>query len=405
MHFIKTDKFKTITVRFNFKRLLEKKEITMRNLLRLNLFSSNLNYKTERELRIRTEELYGLKYSASNISSGNYSILSFEVSFISDKFTEKGNEEKGLEFLFDMLFNPNIKDKKFDAENFKLTKKFLKNKLETINDNPSNYLNKRLLEETDKDSKLAYEPEGYLEDLNKIDEAKLYKYYLDVLANDTLDIFVIGNIKPESYREYLASKLDIKPHKKSFLKHEIEFKTFRKNIKKVKEKRDISQSKLGISFKLKNLTDKERNYVGNIFSYILGGGSDSRLFKEVREKNSLCYSINSRFIGLGNILLIKSGISKDNYEKALNLIKEAFMSMNKISDDEIKRTIINLVAAHKEMLDSPRNLLGNFESHIYVNAPLIEKRIEELKEISKEDVEKFFAKIIPDCVFFLEGGE
>ena len=54
LHFIKTKKFKTITVEVNFRRKIKKEEITIRNLLKAVLLTTNKNFKTE----IRTLKRY-----------------------------------------------------------------------------------------------------------------------------------------------------------------------------------------------------------------------------------------------------------------------------------------------------------------------------------------------------------
>ena len=41
-----------------------------------------------------------------------------------------------------------------------------------------------------------------------------------------------------------------------------------------------------LGFKIDKMTDFELRYVLNVYSYILGGGPDSKLFKNVREKNT-----------------------------------------------------------------------------------------------------------------------
>ena len=57
------------------------------------------------------------------------------------------------------------------------------------------------------------------------------------------------------------------------------------------------------------------------YNFILGGDSDSLLFKNVREKNSLCYSISSSFKPLNKFLIISSGINPDSFKKAYRLIR------------------------------------------------------------------------------------
>ena len=108
LHIIKTDKFKTISVRINFKKLLEKKDITYRNLLGKILLNSNNTYKTKRDLDIETENLYGIGIGCSNSLMGNYIVTSFNANFLNEKYTEEDMNKKSIEFLLSLLFNPNI---------------------------------------------------------------------------------------------------------------------------------------------------------------------------------------------------------------------------------------------------------------------------------------------------------
>ena len=72
LHIIKTDKFKTVTVKMNFKRELDKKEISYRNMLINMLCESTAKYPTKRLMNIATEELYELCYRGMNYISGKY---------------------------------------------------------------------------------------------------------------------------------------------------------------------------------------------------------------------------------------------------------------------------------------------------------------------------------------------
>ena len=70
-------------------------------------------------------------------------------------------------------------------------------------------------------------------------------------------------------------------------------------------------------------------YVSYIYSYILGGGPDSMLFKNVREKNSLCYSINASIYSISDLMIIKSGINAKDVSKAIKIIKEQVKKIKK----------------------------------------------------------------------------
>ena len=99
LHLIKTDKFKTITVKVNLKRPIVKEEITLRNLLVNSMLESTKNYPTRRELEIETEELYDLGYRAVNMVSGKYTIFDFDITFINPMYTEDGMLDSSFKFL------------------------------------------------------------------------------------------------------------------------------------------------------------------------------------------------------------------------------------------------------------------------------------------------------------------
>ena len=89
IHLINTNKFKTVTIKINFKRKVKKSEITKRSLLSRILLESSMNYKSSRLLEIKIEELYNLSLNSSSYISGNYSVLSLSSIFLNDKYTEK----------------------------------------------------------------------------------------------------------------------------------------------------------------------------------------------------------------------------------------------------------------------------------------------------------------------------
>lgn len=407
LHIIKNDNFKTIKVKVNFKSKLKKDDITIRNMLRLILVHSTKNYPSERLLNIESENLYNLVYSSKGMISGNFSILSFEIDFLNPKYTPEYKIENYLDFLYEILFNPNISGKKFVSEEFKLIKEKLKNTIESEIENPRNYALNRLLEEMDKKASYAFNPNGYLDDLEKITEHDLYKSYEKMLKNDVVDIFIIGDISPLDIKNVFDDKFLINTIKKPVGSHFIEHKKFRSRAKIVKEVKDISQSKLYMGFKCNQMTPFEKQYVSNVYSFILGGGPDSKLFQSVREKNSLCYYISSSFKAISDLLIITSGIDKSDYRKAVNLIKKEVKNMVNGDFDEadIKKAIVTYLNSSEAILDSPSSIINNYISSEYLGFDLIDERMKKIQSVTKEMIVEFAKKVHLDTIFLLEGGD
>jgi len=402
LHIIKTDNFKTNMIKINFKKKIEKKDITYRNLLTKVLMQSSFNYKNSKELEIATEELYNLSISTSNLISGNYIITSFNSVFLNEKYTEEGMFEESLKFVFDIIFNPNAEKKEFKY--FDLAKRLVKDEIDTLKDNPKRYSQIRLLEEMDND-KLAYNPIGYLEDLENITNKELYKYYEELIKNNLIDIFIIGNIDPIKTKEFIFNNFNINTLKKQGISHYIKHKKIRKRIKTVKEKMALEQTKLCLGFKFDELTEFEKKYVLNVYCFILGGGPDSKLFKNVREKNSLCYNISCSYKPVNNIMIINAGINKEDSKKCINLIKKELLNMNKgkFSSNDIEAAIITYINSLKDIEDSLPSILKIFESHEYLDFDLIDERCINIKNVTKEDIINLTKKIHLTNIYLLEG--
>ena len=82
IHVVETKKFKTVTVKVNFKRILKKEEIAYRNVLINVLCDSTKDYPTKRLMDLACEDLYDLSYQGSNYISGKYSVVGFDIVFL-----------------------------------------------------------------------------------------------------------------------------------------------------------------------------------------------------------------------------------------------------------------------------------------------------------------------------------
>ncbi len=403
IHFIKTDKYKTITIKINFKRKLIKEDVTIRNLLIDTLFSSSKKYPTKRLLEMVTENLYGLSYRGLVYASGIYSIFSLESTFLHDKYTEKENINKSIDFLAEILFNPNIDKNAFDEEGFNLAYHNIEDELLSLKENTNMYSQIKMLELLD-DPILSICNSGSLTDLKKITSKKLYDYYLDVLKNDIVDIFVIGNVDLE-LANYIKSKFIF--NKRNVLSESHLYKplTYHKDIVTHVEENESSQSKLVLGFKLMDLTDFERRYVLNIYNYILGGSADSKLFKNIREKKSLCYSISSTTYPLTGLLTIRAGINANDYAEVVKLINKEIDNMNKLlfEDSDIENGKLAYISSLKEMKDSPNGLLSLYMSKYYVDADNYQTKIKNIKKVTREDIKKICKKIKLDTIYLLKG--
>ena len=405
IHFIKTDRFKTISIRINFKRKIKENEVTKRNLLTRVLLESNEIYKTSRLIEIETENLYGLMLRSSATISGNYSVMSFESSFLNEEYTNENQIEKSLDFILGFIFNPDIEKNKFNEKNFNLCKESLKTEIECLKENTGRYGMYKMLKVMDPNEPYAISADGNLEELESITPSNLFEYYKQIIKSDLIDIFIIGDFNETKVKNIINKKFKINTLKRPTSSHYVKHKKIRLRPKTTTEKMSIEQSKLYIGCKLDKLTPFEQKYVMNIYSFILGGSPNSRLFMNLREKNSLCYSVNSTYQPVFNLLIIRAGIDAYNFKKSVTLIKQELknIAQGKFDEKEIEAGIITYKNTFKEVEDSAFSILNAYTSCEYLNYDPIEKRIKEIEKVKKEDITKVAKKIHVDTIFLLEG--
>lgn len=405
LHVIKTNRYKKINIKVIFRNKLNKKNLLHHKIISDVLLESNSIYSTKRLLAIKTESLYNLDaYNGIN-ESGNVLVTSFNMSFLNDKYTEEGLFKDIIRFLSDVLFRPKVVDGKLDQKAIDLSKERIKDEIKSVKESPMSYTMENVYKTIGKGTNLALSVCDLEKDIDKVDAHELYLSYLKMLKESNVDIFIIGDVNSKEVEDIFESEFKLSDRKNKELDHIISFNKFKNKYTTKKDKLDNNQSILLLGYKLDGLTKYEMDYVLPVYSYILGGGPDSRLFQNVREKNSLCYSISSNIKGLFNFMYISAGINACNYKKALKLIKEEVAKMNngEFDDNDIKKAKLTFTSAFKETYDSIYSMINVYVRHEFMGVDLLEDKVKNIKKVTKEDIMKVIPKIHPEIIYFLEG--
>ena len=400
LHIINTNKFKTITIDVSFRRKIKKEEITIRNLLKELIVNSSCNYPTEKSLIIQTERLYDLKLLSSTYRVGNYSILSFKSRFLNEKYTESGMNEESIKFLLDLIFKPRL-DNDVDKCKKKIEKSIL-----SLNDNKIKYALLKLLESTN-DMPYSFNNYGYKEDLDKITDEDIKKYYNSVITDDFVDVFVVGNVDEYEIKQIFKEYFKVSTFHKSELSLLVPELSKIRKVKEIRENDNVNQTQLTMLCSLNGITDYERKYVLPVYGELLGGSSNSILFDTVREKNSYAYYVNALVKPYDNIMMIYSGIEKGNDNAVVKLIVKSLsgVSKGKFDIEKLESSKKTLISAIESSLDNPVSIINNYYAKVLVNALDVNERIENIKKVSKEDIINVGKKISVHTLFLLEASD
>ncbi|MBO5179504.1 MAG: insulinase family protein [Clostridia bacterium] len=407
LHKINTTKFKTNLFAIFVTTPLTRENVTKNALISAVLRRGTNNYKSQDIISKELENMYGASFDCGIDKNGDNQVLKFYVESINDEYLPENYNlaQKSLNLLADIVFNPLVQNGAFNRDYVNVEKNTLKQIIEGKIDNKARYAFDRCIEEMYKNEPYGLYKFGYVEDLESITEVDLYNHYKDLMANAKIDVFVSGfNTDNINENEILA---DLNDRQANYIKNtnkHIENKLEKPN--EIIEKMDVTQGKLIIGTDIIKLDESQR-FAASVYSVILGGGANSKLFQNVREKASLAYSAGASYIKVKNNITIKCGIEINNYEKALNIIKEQLDQMvnGNFSDNDIK-SAKQLIFASLNSIDETQD----GEINYYFSQELSERfvDIEEYKkgiqEVTKEQIIDIAKKININTIYFLTGN-
>ena len=399
LHLIKTDKFKTLFFKFVFRDDLIKEDVTIRNLLINMLDESTSKYNTNRLLNIRKEELYDLSTNFRNRRVGNQILSELSFEMIDTLYTEKSCLYETIDFIKEVIFNP-----LFTLEKLNLDKKLLYDDIKELDTIPNVKALLSLKRTMDSNNSFSIQTSGYLDDLEKITLDDIKTYYKKFINNSLIDIYVVGNIDFYETEKLITENIKfntIKKEKDSIYNNYINKK---KAIAIKEDDSNYKQSKLCIGLNIKNPSDTDIKYNAILYNMILGNSPESLLFNNVREKKSLAYDITSSYFKNDNIIIITTGINKENYKLCIDSIKCEIKNIENgnftSSHLENCKTLIKSIL--KESFDFQNTITEYYFGLSYLKLDNIERQIENIDKVTKEDIIEFSKKVKIDSIYFLK---
>ncbi|MBS4172584.1 pitrilysin family protein [Bacillus sp. FJAT-49736] len=407
LHIVKTKKYKTNTLVWKMKAPLEEKTVTLRALLPNVLQSSTKQYPTTTALRSYLDDLYGAGFYVDLAKKGEYHVMSFTVDIANEKFLKDSTSllQRAIDFLAEVLLNPNVENNSFHAETVEKEKRTLKQRIQSIYDDKMRYSSVRLVEEMCKGEPYALDANGIKDQVDSITASSLYDYYVKALNEDELDLYIIGDIE-ETQVEDFCKELHFSNRTPLQIENRNNIQV--KEPKEIKERQDVKQGKLNIGYRTHIRFGDDDYFALQMFNGVFGGFSHSKLFINVREKASLAYYAASRLDSHKGLMMVMSGIEAQNYDQAITIIKEQLEAMRKgdFSDQEIEQTKAVTNNQLLETTDTSRGLVEILYHNVIGKQNLTVKDwLENINKVTKEEIVNAAAKIELDTIYFLTGLE
>lgn len=401
---IPVEKFKSNLVSIYIQRVLDKDEATKNALLPNIITSGCKKYPSLREISNKLDDLYGSSMIGDVSKRGEKQVVTFKIISTNERYLDEKIFKDVIEFFNEVLNNTLVIDNGFKKEYVEIEKVNLRDRIKSKINDKSRYALERAFEEMCKGERYSISELGYEEDLDKINEKDLYNHFKEILKTSPIDIVVEGDFNEEEVIDIIRKNFTFERENIIDIPKE-EYKKQIDTVNVVDEKMDITQGKLVMGYRTNvDFRDESKYYPLIVGCNILGGGPHSKMFINIREKESLCYYIYSSIEKYKSILYVSSGIESKNYEKTVELVKKQIedLKAGKINTDEIENSKSALVNSMKSLNDS----IGGMSDFYFAQSmsktnSTIEKMIESVSNVSVEDIIKSFEDIQLDTVYFL----
>lgn len=408
LYTVKTNRFKTCQMEIIFEEEASRKDAMVKTFLADLMTDCSSKYHSRKDVARYLEELYQANFYGLTNKTGNLMMTSFVLNFLNPKYVnDREYLDHVLELPFEMILNPAIEAKEFDIKNFNVVKNRLYDEILSVSENISRVSLKKALEKLDAKSPTSYGVLGTVEELESISPKTLADAYQDLITSHC-DIYIVGDLDMESVANIIFKYFKNPVVKTSELSSLYVSNPAPKRVRSFHETSSFLETSLVQLYSLDHLSEKERVITFYFYNFLLGGGGlNTKLYQLLREKNSLCYGVKSMYLKYDNLLLIQTSIQKSDVKKAQRLIKQAFLEMKKgeFKEEELQNAKESFIFSLNLSLDNPGGILNNYIFHILDDLPLIEDRIQMIREVTKEDIVAVANKIKPNISFVLESEE
>ncbi len=403
---IHANKFKTNLVSVYIQRVLDKKEATKNALIPTIITNGSEKYPALRDISGKLDDLYGASILADITKRGERQVLTFKLVTTNEQYLDEPIFTDSIEFLNEIINHPLIENGGFSESYLKLEKQNLKERIEAKINDKGRLALERCFEEMCKDEKFSISEYGYIDDLDNINSKELYEHYKSILKTSPIDIVVEGEFNEEQVIKTIKEKFIFERGNVLNISRE-EYKKEVDSVKNIVDKMDVTQGKLVMGYRANiDFADVNKYYALVVGCNILGGGPHSKMFINIREKESLCYYIYSSIEKYKSILFVSSGIEVQNYDKTVDLVRKQIESIinGDITDDEITNSKTAMISSMKSLTDSIGGLSDfQFAQDISKTNLEIDEIIKYIDKVTKDEIVSAIKEIQLDTIYFLRN--
>jgi len=400
------DRFKQGVLSIQYLRKLCPEEAALNALVPAVLLRGTKAYPDLREITLHLDDLYGASVGALVRKVGDYQTTGLSCSFMDDRFALEGDRilAPALDFLRQLLLEPVLENGCFREDFLESEKRNLIQAIESQRNDKRQYAAAQLIRRMSKGDPFATPRLGDKEQVAAITAQAAYDHYRKILRESPVQIFYVGTAEPETLAQLLRPLfIDCRP---VLLPPQTALST--PATGEHEEQMDVTQGKLGMGF-VTPITLRDPGFAAmQVFNAMFGGGMTSKLFMQVREKESLCYDIGSGFHGSKGMLTVSAGIEFAQKEAVMEKIRQQLEACRKgdFTEEELLCAKQALLTQLQSTHDSPGAIENYYTSGMLSGLNKTPAEYMALVEqVTAAQVQEAAQSLQEHTVYFLRGKQ
>ncbi|MBP3673946.1 MAG: insulinase family protein [Oscillospiraceae bacterium] len=399
-------RFKQGALSFQIIRPMRREEAALNALIPTVLLRGTTKHPDLRAITLRLDELYGAAVGVTVRRAGDYQTTGLTCGFIEDKYALPGDRvlEPMIDFLRELLLEPVLEDGGFDRSFVESEKKNLISTIESELNDKRTYAMNQMLRAMCKADSYGVPRLGSVEDVERIDSVSAYAHYRDILRTSRIDIFYVGSAPAETVAQLLKPLFAEIGRNYIPLAPQTPFRDA--GGEDLVETMDVSQGKLCLGY-VTPITNRDPRFAAmQVMNTIFGAGMTSKLFMNVREKLSLCYSIGSGYYGSKGLVTVSAGIdfakeqqTRDEIARQLDAIRNG-----DITEEELTSAKEALLSSLRSTHDSPGAIEGYYATAALSGMNMTpEQYMDAVRAVTAEQVAEAAKELRLHTTYFLKG--
>ena len=404
LHILPTAKFKTVTSKIYVQTALGN-ATSLTALLPLVISRGSEKYPTMQEVAAQLADLYGARFGGDVAKIGELQCIEFYYELPAGAYVgEPGLVGRGMAALAELVCRPKVEGDGFEPQYVDQEKTNLKNLISGLINNKRSYALQRFYETMFAGEPFAVYKYGTPAEVEPITPQGLLQHFRQVMRENPIDIFIVGDVDEGSVREHWRQGLMERNGVRSV--PAAAQSRAPQAVQEVQEEEDLQQGILFLGYRTPITYSSPDYYKHQEYSGVLGGFPHAKLFVNVREKASLAYYVWTHVEGTKGFMLINAGIHPDNYRQAVDIIVDQVEAVNRgeVSAQELEATKRGLINSLLTMEDDPmavsdRGRLGR----VHGIQRDVEEAVDSVRQVSVEDLVEQGQKLKLDTIYFLRG--